>query len=539
VSNRVLDAALGTTWAIRPEALRQLLDIAARANAPDFEAAAEKLVARYREIQPEAVALTEGTRLSGTNSIRMRGNTAVLPIEGPTFRYGNLFTSMSGATSLEMLAKDLNVALNSSDVESILLHVDSPGGQVNGTGEFAEHIFAARGKKPIWAYVSNEGASAAYWITSACDRVVCAPTAILGSIGVVAAVPNPSAEDPKRIQFVSSQSPNKRPDLKTDEGRATIQTVMDDLASEFIKTVARNRNVTADQVVSDFGAGGVFVGQKAVEAGLADAVGNFEQCLVEIGKAKSSKAEEPTVAKPAQAASANTSPSGASPSKDGNQGNPTVKSPKRKGRHMGFKERLLAAINGTPDEEFDDDDKPAAQLGTVNLAPAIQAPVAPVVTAQAVGISGQDLELRQLRERATRLEDENRRIKASRIQERAEGFWSTLFAGRKAVPSEREGIIRGWISAATDDEIMPRADGSSRSDEFEQMYQARPANMLLAESVPDALNDVIMLRNQMQSSASLNGRTPDGKAMSDSRKQELLAMTDLGKEVLQQKNGRN
>jgi ClpP class serine protease len=58
----------------------------------------------------------------------VRGGTAVIPVRGPIFRYANLFTGISGATSLEVSAKDFGVALNDRAIEQIVLAVDRPGG---------------------------------------------------------------------------------------------------------------------------------------------------------------------------------------------------------------------------------------------------------------------------------------------------------------------------------------------------------------------------------------------------------------------------
>jgi hypothetical protein len=71
----------------------------------------------------------------------------------------------------------------------------------------------------------------------------------------------------------------KRPDPTTEDGKAEIQRTVDALGEIFVGTVARNRGVSADTVLSDFGRGGVYVGQAAVDAGLADEVGSYESVL--------------------------------------------------------------------------------------------------------------------------------------------------------------------------------------------------------------------------------------------------------------------
>lgn len=75
-----------------------------------------------------------------------------------------------------------------------------------------------------------------YWIASACDKILAADTAILGSIGVVSIFEKD--DDGKTIEIVSSQSQNKRPDINTEEGKAKIQARVDELAEVLIAKVA-------------------------------------------------------------------------------------------------------------------------------------------------------------------------------------------------------------------------------------------------------------------------------------------------------------
>ncbi|MCC3862673.1 hypothetical protein LJF33_15840, partial [Emcibacteraceae bacterium Y4] len=77
------------------------MDIAARQNEP-----------------PEAVAAKLGRELQNTHRLEMRENIAVLPLVGPLFRYANLFTQISGASSYELLARDFTTALENPDVQA-------------------------------------------------------------------------------------------------------------------------------------------------------------------------------------------------------------------------------------------------------------------------------------------------------------------------------------------------------------------------------------------------------------------------------------
>lgn len=270
--SRVLEYAAGQPWAITPEALDQILAIASRAHE-----------------RPEAIQTRSGRPLDNTRRVRIRDGVAVIPVVGPLFRYANLFTEISGATSSEVLAQDLATALDDAAVEAILLDIDSPGGMLNGTQELGELIYAARGRKPIVAFVSGLGASAAYWIASAADEVVAGETAILGSIGTVLEVVDTSAADEKRgvrrMEIVSSQSPRKRGNpFEDDEARAALQAMVDDLSRVFITAVARNRGVDRETVLADFGRGGMMVGEEAVRAGLADRLSTLEDEIVRLAR---------------------------------------------------------------------------------------------------------------------------------------------------------------------------------------------------------------------------------------------------------------
>ncbi len=253
--------------------LDMILDIAQRAHEPNFEAVAQKLADR--------------TDQGGI--LEMRGSVAVVNITGPIFRYANLFTLISGATSVQQLATNFRSAVDDKSVSAVVLNIDSPGGEVAGTSELAKAIYEARGKKSIVAYADAMATSGAYWLASSAERIVATDTAEFGSIGVVATVVKQEQRPgTKSYQFVSSVSPKKRPDLETEEGRAAIQQRIDDLAAVFVAAVARNRGVSEDKVRSDFGQGGVLIASKAIAAGMADEIGTFEG-LVESLNAKGQK----------------------------------------------------------------------------------------------------------------------------------------------------------------------------------------------------------------------------------------------------------
>lgn len=262
---RALELAASRPWLMLPEALDTLMAVADRQG------------------DPEALEARLGRPLDNTRAVSLRDGVAVIPVTGPIMRYANLFTRISGATSTQELATDLQAALEDPKVRSILLNVDSPGGEANGISELADMVFAARDKKPIKAYIGGTGASAAYWIASAASEVVINDTGIAGSIGAALEVRLRSeGEGGKRYEIVSRNAPNKRPDLGTEAGRAKIAETIDALGDVFAAKVAGYLGVKAEDVPAMGDHGGLKVGAAAVEAGLAHRIGSLEALITEM-----------------------------------------------------------------------------------------------------------------------------------------------------------------------------------------------------------------------------------------------------------------
>lgn len=207
---------------------------------------------------------------------RRVGGTATMQIRGVIVPEGH-WLQIFGAISADEIGAEFDALVADPNIAHIVLDIDSPGGAVNGISELDDKIFAARATKRITAFTAGTAASAAYWIASSAHRIVITATADVGSIGVVGI----SMDDRGRQanegvifhEVVSSNAPNKRPDLRTDEGIAVLQQMVDDLAAVFEQKISRNRGVTVDIVRKNYGQGASLVGSRAVAAGLADALG--------------------------------------------------------------------------------------------------------------------------------------------------------------------------------------------------------------------------------------------------------------------------
>lgn len=234
----------------------------------------------------ETLEAKGGGKYGDTMTVRA-GGVAVLPVHGVISRYANMFNAICGGTSTQILSRDFNMALNDPGVRSIALWIDSGGGDANGINEFANMVYQARGKKKIVAYIGGSGCSAAYWIASAADEVVMDATAQVGSIGTVLnmRLRKPKDDDEyEELEIVSSQSPKKRLDPRSKEGKEEYQSRLDELSDVFIDCVARNMNVSRETVLNDFGEGGVYMGKVAVEKGMATRLGSLEGVISELAK---------------------------------------------------------------------------------------------------------------------------------------------------------------------------------------------------------------------------------------------------------------
>lgn len=209
------------------------------------------------------------------SDFRVVGKKAIIEIKGILTRTENIFTMLFGGTSIDKILAQLNEAANNEKIKAIILDINSPGGEVDGVPELAEQIRNIRSKKPVISYVNYIGASGAYWIATAASEIIIQEAASVGSIGVYAEFDGGRDEDDQTVQVVSSQSPKKIADVTTSAGLIQVQKHIDKLAEIFIENVAKNRSVSIEKVKADFGQGDILTGIDAVNAGMADQVGNF------------------------------------------------------------------------------------------------------------------------------------------------------------------------------------------------------------------------------------------------------------------------
>jgi protease-4 len=175
---------------------------------------------------------------------------------------------------------------DSNSVKAILLNIDSPGGGVAVSQELWAEIKRLREKKDktIVAYLSSTGASGAYYVACAADKIVANPGTIVGSIGVIAEWVNyadllewAKLKDIvfKTGEFKDTGSPSR---ALTDNERKYFQGLIDDMYVQFVEAVSAGRKLELQEVRS-MADGRVFTGRDAKERKLIDDIGNFQDAV--------------------------------------------------------------------------------------------------------------------------------------------------------------------------------------------------------------------------------------------------------------------
>lgn len=171
-----------------------------------------------------------------------------------------------GNTTYEQVSAALVQANNNPQIDNIYLDIDSPGGEATSSWlELMNQIYAS--KKPVTAVVETMAASAAYGIASQADKILARnKISSVGSIGVVAGY----YTDDKVVEITSSDAPNKRPDVRSEDGIQTVKAQLDAMHNVFAEAVARGRKVSLSDVNTEFGKGSMILAEEAINRNMID-----------------------------------------------------------------------------------------------------------------------------------------------------------------------------------------------------------------------------------------------------------------------------
>ena len=202
------------------------------------------------------------------------------------------------------VVEQLRKYADDGSIKAIVLHVNSPGGGARASEEIYREVLRVRDqkKKRIVASIETVGASGAYYVSSATNKIFADDASIVGSIGVIAQWVNYEElmkwAKLKNItikagEFKDTGSPVR--DMTPAE-RAYLQGLIDDMHVQFIHSVANGHHMKDDEV-RVLANGKVWTGEQAVPLKLVDQIGDFRAAIEDTAKSVGIKGE-PTLVHP-------------------------------------------------------------------------------------------------------------------------------------------------------------------------------------------------------------------------------------------------
>jgi protease IV len=191
-------------------------------------------------------------------------------------------------------------------IKAIILHINSPGGGAAASQEIYHEVLRVRQEKhkKIIASVESVGASGAYYIASACDKIYANDASLVGSIGVIIEWTNYGEllrwAKLKNVTITSGDLKDAGDPSRdvTPKEQAYFQSLVDNMFTQFVHDVATSRHTTDDKI-KPLATGQVWTGQQALPLGLIDKVGGFRIALMDTAKDVGISGE-PNIVRPAK-----------------------------------------------------------------------------------------------------------------------------------------------------------------------------------------------------------------------------------------------
>lgn len=211
---------------------------------------------------------------------------AVLSLRGTLTPKGSNVDALSGLVGYDALTEALTGLAADASVRGVILAMDSPGGAVMGVSDAAGAVQALAAVKPVYAVADHVVASAAYWTVAHAHQIFVAQDGFVGSIGTIIVREDATAADAqagRAFTFISnmdrkSDGSAHKP-LDADE-LAASQKIIDQADALFLGGVATARGARGVTVRALEALNGeLLMGQAAVAAHLADAVGTVDDAI--------------------------------------------------------------------------------------------------------------------------------------------------------------------------------------------------------------------------------------------------------------------
>lgn len=174
-------------------------------------------------------------------------------------------------------------------VKGLIISINSPGGMPGSSQAIFHELKRFKQTKPIVVVIENICASGAYYVASPANKIICNPSSIIGSIGVLLELPNvKELLDSWKIRFNYIQSGKYKtagsPLRSVNAEEMTyLQVISDNTYKQFVGDVAQARHFD-DKDSAKWADGKIFTGVQALELKLVDRFGNIQDGIEEIKK---------------------------------------------------------------------------------------------------------------------------------------------------------------------------------------------------------------------------------------------------------------
>lgn len=204
------------------------------------------------------------------------GHVGVISMDAPVYFQESIWAALFGGITVSELCSALYRAKGDDEIETVVLDMDCPGGQVAGIGELIEAIDALAASKRVIVYVHDMMASLAFWVGSRAHLIVSNTSGECGSIGAIAMAYDDSgwfSEHGIRAVPITEAEQKTFGHMGVPISDAMVEREMAairDIGSQFRASVSAKTGIGEDELVEM--AGAMYYGSTALAMGLVDAV---------------------------------------------------------------------------------------------------------------------------------------------------------------------------------------------------------------------------------------------------------------------------
>ena len=242
-----------------------------------------------------------GENKKGKNIISNTNKVAVIELDGviASSSESNFFAKEANAANM---LRSLKLAKEDSEIQGIILKINSPGGTVAMSQNIYNQIMRIRENKPIIAVMDDVAASGGYYIASAADRIIAQDGTLTGSIGVIFSfmdyhnlLTNKLNVDQVVIKSGKFKDIGSSTRAMLPEEKELMQNIVDDSYQQFLNAIRKGRiqrnscyevpkeDLTEENLIR-YADGRVFTGIQAKQLGFVDETGDIDTAKIMIEK---------------------------------------------------------------------------------------------------------------------------------------------------------------------------------------------------------------------------------------------------------------